>query len=78
MSEGHHDLAHEFPEHKQRIHDLKTSDAHFAHLAAQYHTVAKELHAIEAGTETPADAYVEELKKKRLHLLDQIQRMLLG
>ncbi len=76
MSEGHHDLAHQFPEHRDRIHDLKLSNAHFARRADEYHAVAKELHAIEAGVETPSDRYVEELKKKRLALLDEIYGML--
>lgn len=76
MSEGHHDLAHEFPEYKERIHELKESDGHFARLAGDYHVLAKELHAIEAGTETPADDYVELQKKKRLALLDELYAML--
>jgi uncharacterized protein YdcH (DUF465 family) len=28
----HHDLAHEFPEHKDRIHTLKMENKHFANL----------------------------------------------
>lgn len=76
MSEGHHDLAHEFPQHKAKIHELKEGNAHFRTLADRYHGVAKELHRIEAGEETPADLYVEELKKKRLHLLDEISTLL--
>lgn len=76
MSEGHHDLAHQFPQHRARIHDLKLSNAHFARRVHEYHEVAKELHAIEAGTETPSDFYVEDLKKKRLALLDELYAML--
>lgn len=76
MSEGHHDLAHEFPQHKAKIHELKESDAHFRALADRYHGVAKELHRIEAGEETPGDRYVEDLKKTRLHLLDEIYALL--
>ncbi|MGD8862292.1 MAG: DUF465 domain-containing protein [Myxococcales bacterium] len=76
MSEAQHDLAHEFPEHKERIHELKTSDEHFAGLAEQYHELVKELHQIEAGVETPADDYVEELKKKRLAVMDEIASIL--
>lgn len=78
LSEGHHDLANQFPEHVARIHELKASDAHFARLASEYHSLAKELHAIEAGTETPSDDYVEKLKKQRLALLDEIHAMLHG
>jgi len=29
MALEHHDLAHEFPEFKARIHELKMNDAHF-------------------------------------------------
>jgi uncharacterized protein len=76
MSEGHHDLAHEFPEHKQAIHELKQHDGHFTRLADDYHNVCKELHRIEAGNETPADDYVEALKVRRLHLKDDLYAML--
>ncbi|MCA9615120.1 MAG: DUF465 domain-containing protein [Sandaracinus sp.] len=76
MSEGHHDLANEFPEYRDRIHELKTSNAHFARLMGEYHDVSKELHAIEAGTETPEDSYVEQRKKVRLALLDEMVAML--
>ncbi|MCA9583623.1 MAG: YdcH family protein [Myxococcales bacterium] len=76
MSEGHHDLVHEFPEHRDAIHTLKMNDGHFARLASDYHDLAKELHRIEVGAETPDDMYVEELKKKRLFLLDEIHGIL--
>ena len=76
MSEAHHDLAHEFPEHADKIHALKTSDQHFAHLAGQYHELVKEIHRIEAGVETPSDEFTEELKKRRLAVLDEIAALL--
>ena len=31
-----HDIAHEFPEHLEKIHSLKTTDAHFAKLFDEY------------------------------------------
>lgn len=76
MSEGHHDLAHEFPELKDKIHELKMHDGHFSRLMHDYHDVSKELHLIEAGGETPSDVYVEDLKKKRLALKDELYGML--
>ena len=76
MSEGHHDLAHEFPEYRERIHELKGTNGHFARLMHDYHEVSKELHAIEAGSETPSDEYVEQRKKARLALLDELFAML--
>ena len=76
MSEAHHDLAHEFPEYAEKIHALKSSDEHFGHLASHYHDLVKELHRIEIGEETPADQYVEDLKKRRLAVLDDIATVL--
>jgi uncharacterized protein YdcH (DUF465 family) len=51
---------------------LKADNAHFARLAAEYHTVNRELHRIEAETEAASDGHTETLKKQRLHLLDEI------
>jgi uncharacterized protein YdcH (DUF465 family) len=76
MSEGHHDLAHEFPEYKSTIHELKQRDTHFARMSTDYHAACKELHRIEAGEETPRDEYVEALKLRRLHLKDELFALL--
>lgn len=67
-----HDLAAEFPEHKETIHRLKQSDAHFAKLAAKFDALAHELHSIDEEIETPSDAYTEEKKKQRLALKDEL------
>ena len=72
----HHDLIHELPEYKDKIHDLKTSNAHFAKLFDQYHEVDHEVRRIEQGVETPSDDYAEEVKKKRLALKDELFKML--
>ncbi len=71
-----HDLVHEFPEHRERIHELKTSDAHFARLFDEYHEVEHEVRRIEEGVENTSDDYLEELKKKRLSLKDNLFSML--
>lgn len=67
-----HDLLHELPEYKERIHELKISNNHFAKIFAEYHEVDHEIHRIEEGIETPSDDYIEELKKKRLHMKDEL------
>lgn len=72
----HHDLLHELPEYKDKIHELKVSNAHFAKLFDKYHEVDHEVRRIEQGIETPADAYAEEVKKKRLALKDELFQML--
>ena len=67
-----HDLIHELPEYRDKIHQLKLSDPHFARLFDEYHELDHELHRIEQGIETPADDYTEELKKRRLALKDAL------
>jgi uncharacterized protein YdcH (DUF465 family) len=76
MTAGKHDLVHEFPQFRDRIHTLKTQDAHFARLFAQYHELDHELHRIEQGIETPSDVYSEDLKKKRARLKDELYSIL--
>ena len=70
-----HDLVHEFPELRAKIHELKMGDAHFARLYAEYHDTDREVRRIEEEVETPSDAYVEEVKMKRVRLKDQIYAM---
>ena len=71
-----HDLIHELPEHRETIHNLKMTNNHFARLFDEYHEVDHEIHRIEAGEETPSDEYVEEKKKIRLNLKDNLLRMI--
>ena len=72
----HHDLAHEFPEYKQRIHELKLNDSHFSKLNQQYEKLDKEIYRIEQQIETPSDEYTEQLKKERALLKDQLYTIL--
>ncbi len=76
MSHVPHELHEEFPEAADALHTLKTNDAHFVRLADEYHTVNREVHRIETNVEPAADAVLEDLKKKRLYLKDQIAAML--
>jgi hypothetical protein len=71
---GHtpHELNEEFPEQADRIHALKTSDSHFAGLTETYHTVNRGIHRIESGVEPADDLVLEEMKKQRLALKDEI------
>lgn len=72
----HHDLGTEFPELKDRIHDLKTENAHFAKLFDAYQEVDNQIVRIEQEIEPASDEHAEELKKKRVKLKDQIFAML--
>lgn len=73
-----HDLIHELPEHRERIHQLKVSDEHFAKLFDEYHELDHEILRMEEGIETPSDDVLEELKKKRLYLKDQLFSMIIA
>ena len=76
MSHVPHELHEEFPEKAEALHALKTGNAHFAKLADEYHEVNREIHRIETEVAPASDEALEELKKTRLHLKDQIATML--
>lgn len=76
MSIEKHDLHHEFPEHHDTIHELKMNNAHFKKLFDEYHDVEHEVHRIEEGVENTSDQYLEERKKSRLFLKDQLYAMI--
>ncbi len=76
MTHTPHELAEEFPEAADKIHALKASDAHFAHLAEDYHAVNREIHRLETRVETASEQYEEGLRKKRMNLKDQIAAIL--
>ena len=71
-----HDLIHEFPQSKETIHELKMNNAHFARLFDKYHEIDHEVHRIESGAENTADAYLEDVKKERLKLKDELYRII--
>lgn len=76
MSHVPHELAEEFPEDVEKLHELKLNDAHFAKLADDYHAINREIHRIEAGVEAAADERAEDLKKQRLKLKDEISAVI--
>ena len=73
-----HDLIHEFPQYKDRIHSLKMSDRRFATRFDKYHDIDHEIIRMEEGIESTSDEHLEELKKKRLALKDELFSMLRG
>ena len=72
MTHTPHDIAEEFPEHADRIHGLKATNAHFAKLCDNHHRINREIHRGAENVEPMDDAHLEELKKQRLALLDEI------
>ena len=72
MSHVAHELHEEFPEKAEAIHALKANNAHFARIAEEYHTLNRAIHRMETNVEPVDDATLEEPKKKRLVLKDEI------
>ncbi len=75
---GHtpHELAEEFPADHAILHTLKVSDPHFAHLADSYHELNRRIHRIESMIEPATDETLNELKRQRLHLKDEIAEII--
>ena len=76
MSHTPHELAEEFPEHAEKMHNLKTSDAHFAKLFDEYHTINRQVHRAETNVEPLEELFETDLRKQRAALKDEIYRYL--
>jgi uncharacterized protein len=72
-----HDIAHEFPEHLEKMRSLKSSDAHFAKLFAEYDEDNHAIKKYELGGGVISDDALEVMKKKRLNLKDKIYQYLM-
>ena len=67
-----HDLLHEFPEMKDKIHELKVSDNHFRKMFDEYHDLDHKIHSYETGATATTDDHLTELRAKRVHLKDAL------
>jgi uncharacterized protein YdcH (DUF465 family) len=76
MSNTPHELADEFPDKADLIHDLKMNDSAFRTLADKYHDLNRAIHRAETNVE-PTDQFNEEkMRKERVVLKDRIAAML--
>ncbi|MDH3646890.1 MAG: YdcH family protein [Gammaproteobacteria bacterium] len=71
-----HDVYHEFPEHKERIDNLKKIDLNFAKLVDEYTNLNRQVIRIEQCVEPRDHFFLEELKKKRLVHKDRLYAFL--
>lgn len=71
-----HSILQDFPEMSERIHDTKKNNGHFASLSGKYDELVHSINRMESGTETFTDEHLEELKKKRLKLKDELLSIL--
>ena len=76
MQYEHHGLIHEFPEYREEIHKLKMTNDHFRELFDEYHKLDREVFRVENNIEPRSDMTLEDLKKRRLALKDELFQML--
>jgi uncharacterized protein len=68
----HHPLTREFPEHLETIKLLKGTNALFRRMFEEYHAIDDAIYRIEEEIDFANDQEIEELKKKRAWLKDQL------
>jgi uncharacterized protein YdcH (DUF465 family) len=78
MQVEHHDLHHEFPEMNDAIDALKTCNAHFAKLYHSYHRLTGKVEDLEEHDMPVADFTLEDMKKQRVRLKDELYHLLLA
>lgn len=76
MTNTPHELAADFPEHAERIHALRESDAHFRKLTDAYHDANRAVHRAETNVEPTDSLHEAELRKTRMRLKDEIASIL--
>ncbi len=65
-----------FPEFRDLISKLKTSDRHFVRLFDQHNELDQKIKNMEASISPGMQEEIETLKKEKLHLKDQIYTVL--
>lgn len=76
MSHTPHELAEEFPNDHDALHALKMADAHFVRLADTYHEINRRIHRVETLVEPTSDEALNDLRRQRLHLKDEIAALI--
>ncbi|PCI33193.1 MAG: hypothetical protein COB54_05470 [Alphaproteobacteria bacterium] len=76
MTHIHHTLAEEFSEHLDKMHNMKLTNQYFVNLHEKYDKANEEINQIESGLEPTSDIFLEDLKKKRLVLKDEIYTLI--
>jgi uncharacterized protein YdcH (DUF465 family) len=72
----HIDLAKEFPEFADKIHDKKMSDAHFKRLHEQYTELNQAVYRAETRIDLVSEEEEEKMRKERLILKDELYGIL--
>jgi Uncharacterized protein conserved in bacteria len=61
-----------FPHDRDVLHKLKVHHEHFRNLAERHHVLTRQIYRIETDIEPASDERLEDLKKERLAILDEM------
>lgn len=78
MQVDHHDLYTEFPDLHDAIDTLKGEGGHFAGLFARYNRLTGKVENLEEHDMPVADFTLEDMKKARVRLKDEIYQLLVA
>lgn len=78
MQVEHHDLRHEFPDMVDAIDALKAGNAHFSRLMGSYNRLTGKVEDLEEHDMPISDFTIEDMKKQRVKLKDELYHMLLA
>lgn len=78
MQVEHHDLHHEFPDMQDAIVALQKDNALFARLLASYNRLTGRVEDLEEHDMPVADFTLEDMKKQRVKLKDDLYHLLLA
>lgn len=76
MLDARHDLHSQFPRDGEILSKLKVESGHFRTIAERYDALDKDIRRIELEAEAASDERLEELKKHRLELLDEVAALI--
>ena len=65
-----------FPEYRDLITQLKNKDAHFTRLFDEHNALDQKIQNIESHLEVATEVEIEQLKKQKLHLKDELYTIL--
>jgi uncharacterized protein len=65
-----------FPEYRELISQLKTTDRHFSHMFDKHNLLDQKIQKMEAHSQPSTPEEIEVLKKEKLLLKDQIYALL--
>jgi uncharacterized protein YdcH (DUF465 family) len=65
-----------FPEYRDLITSLKSQDPHFTRLFHLHNELDQEIKNMETGAQPASDMAIEQLKKEKLHVKDQLYTIL--